>query len=64
MTDEVVLLNADLVLKKEGFDDLVYEKGTLLKVMMISNDHVVVKDDRERTFLLKNEDKETVWTLI
>lgn len=59
-----MLLNADLVLTKEGFDDLVYETGTLLKVMMISNDHVVVKDDHERTFILKNEDKDTVWTLL
>jgi hypothetical protein len=64
MLDSVVLLNADLVLTKEGFDDLVYETGTLLKVMMISNDHVVVKDDHERTFILKNEDKDTVWTLL
>ncbi|TXJ07961.1 MAG: hypothetical protein E6Q25_06720 [Acinetobacter sp.] len=64
MSDSVVLLNADLVLTKEGFDDLVYETGTLLKVMMISNDHVVVKDDHERTFILKNEDKDTVWTLL
>ena len=64
MSDSVVLLNADLVLTKEGFDDLVYETGTLLKVMMISKDHVVVKDDHERTFILKNEDKDTVWTLL
>ncbi|MFU8927049.1 hypothetical protein [Acinetobacter puyangensis] len=58
----LVLLNVQLVLSKAGFPDLVYEKGTLLKVMMISNDHVVVKDDQDHTFILNDKDQHTVWS--
>lgn len=58
----LVLLNQQLVLSKAGFSDLVYEKGTLLKVMMISNDHVVVKDDQDRTFILNDKDQNTLWS--
>lgn len=63
-TKNLILLNEQLVLTKEGFEDLVYEEGTLLKVMMISNDHVVVKDDHERTFILDNQDKDRIWTFL
>lgn len=62
---ELVVLNKDLVLSKEGFDDLVYEKGLLLKVEMRSNDHVVVvTEDGKRTFILKEEDRGVQWDFL
>lgn len=64
MLDELVQLKTELILTKEGYDDLVYEAGTLFKVMLKSNDHVVVKDDEGHTFILRDEDKEKVWSLL
>ncbi|MFD2013208.1 hypothetical protein ACFSHO_05760 [Acinetobacter vivianii] len=53
-----------LVLKKEGKRDLVYENDTLLKVKMISNQHIVVEDDAQTSFLLKPQDENVVWSFI
>lgn len=53
-----------LVLKKEGKRDLVYENDTLLKVKMISNQHIVVEDDAQISFLLKPQDENVVWSFI
>ncbi|KAA8734951.1 hypothetical protein F4V57_04105 [Acinetobacter qingfengensis] len=63
-SNQLVILKQQLILSKEGFADIVYEEGTLLKVKMISNDHIVVADDTERTFLLKNQDKEQIWAFL
>ena len=46
----VIVLDQMLVLTKEGKNDLVYENNTLLKVKMISNQHIVVEDDQQTSF--------------
>lgn len=53
-----------LILTKEGKNDLVYENDTLLKVKMISNQHIVVEDDHKTSFLLKRQDENLVWSFI
>lgn len=60
----LIILNQQLVLKKEGLEDLVYEKGTLLKVKMVFNDRIVVRDDHFRTFILNQADKDSVWSFL
>ncbi len=49
----LIVLDQMLVLKKEGKRDLVYENDTLLKVKMISNQHIVVEDDAQTSFFIK-----------
>ncbi|TVT77298.1 hypothetical protein FPV60_18860 [Acinetobacter colistiniresistens] len=49
---------------KEGKHDLVYENNTLLKVKMISNQHIVVEDDHQTSFLLKRQDENVIWSFI
>jgi len=61
---ELIVLDQILVLTKEGKNDLVYENDTLLKVKMISNQHIVVKDDHQTNFLLKRQDENVVWSFI
>jgi hypothetical protein len=53
-----------LILTKEGKNDLVYENDTLLKVKMISNQHIVVEDDHQTSFLLKQKDENVIWSFI
>lgn len=60
----LVSLVKDLVLKKEGFDDLVYPEGMLLKVVMVQNDHVVVEADDGRNFILNHSDQGTQWEFL
>ena len=62
--EKLVVLNEPLVLTKEGKDDLVYPEGTLLKVIMVSNNHIVVEDDHQRSFLLKQHDENTTWSFM
>ncbi|NNP68715.1 hypothetical protein [Acinetobacter sp. Ac_5812] len=61
---ELIVLDQILVLTKEGKNDLVYENDTLLKVKMISNQHIVVEDDQQTNFLLKRQDENVVWSFI
>ncbi|ENV08267.1 MULTISPECIES: hypothetical protein [Acinetobacter] len=61
---ELIVLDQILVLTKEGKNDLVYENDTLLKVKMISNQHIVVEDDYQTNFLLKRQDENVVWSFI
>ncbi len=62
---DVVILNKELILSKEGYEDIVYAEGTLLKVMMVSNDHIVVNDDnQEHTFILDHIDQDTLWSFL
>lgn len=61
---KLIVLDQILVLTKEGKNDLVYENDTLLKVKMISNQHIVVEDDHQTNFLLKRQDENVVWSFI
>ena len=60
----LIVLDQMLVLTKEGTNDLVYENDTLLKVKMISNQHLVVEDDHQVSFLLKRQDENVVWSFV
>ncbi len=60
----VIVLDQMLVLTKEGKNDLVYENNTLLKVKMISNQHIVVEDDQQTSFLLKQRDENVIWSFV
>ncbi|ESK54803.1 MAG: hypothetical protein I8H98_09720 [Moraxellaceae bacterium] len=61
---KVIVLDQMLILTKEGKRDLVYQNDTLLKVMMVSNQHMVVTDDHQTSFLLKRQDENVVWSFI
>ncbi|WP_038342120.1 hypothetical protein [Acinetobacter sp. A47] len=61
---KLIVLEQMLVLKKEGEIDLVYKNDTLLKVKMISNQHLIVEDDEQTSFLLKRQDENVVWSFI
>ena len=43
--------------------DLVYENDTLLKVKMISNQHIVVEDDQQISFVLKQQDENVIFAI-
>ena len=60
--NELIVLKDTLVLSKDGHDDIKYDEGTLLKVLLVLNDHIVVKSDNERTFVLDMDDEQTLWT--
>ena len=60
----VIVLDQMLILTKEGKNDLVYQNDTLLKVMMISNQHLIVADDYQTSFLLKQKDENVIWSFI
>ena len=60
--NELIVLKDTLVLSKNGHDDIKYDEGTLLKVLLVLNDHIVVKSDNERTFVLDMDDEQTLWT--
>ncbi len=59
--NELIVLKDTLVLSKDGHDDIKYDEGTLLKVLLVLNDHIVVKSDNERTFVLDMDDEQTLW---
>lgn len=59
--NELIVLKDTLVLSKDGHDDIKYDEGTLLKVLLVLNDHIVVKRDNERTFVLDMDDEQTLW---
>lgn len=61
---KLIVLEQMLILKKEGEIDLVYKNDTLLKVKMISNQHLIVEDDEQTSFLLKRQDENVVWSFI
>ncbi|EPF80345.1 hypothetical protein F957_02422 [Acinetobacter gyllenbergii CIP 110306 = MTCC 11365] len=61
---KLIVLDQMLVLTKEGKNDLVYQNDTLLKVKMISNQHIVVEDDHQTSFLLKRQDENVIWSFI
>ncbi|USA53627.1 hypothetical protein [Acinetobacter sp. C32I] len=61
---KLIVLDQMLVLTKEGKHDLVYQNDTLLKVKMISNQHIVVEDDHQTSFLLKRQDENVIWSFI
>ncbi|ENX12720.1 hypothetical protein F889_01622 [Acinetobacter colistiniresistens] len=61
---KLIVLDQMLILTKEGKHDLVYENNTLLKVKMISNQHIVVEDDHQTSFLLKRQDENVIWSFI
>lgn len=60
----LIVLDQTLILTKEGKNDLVYEKDTLLKVKMISNQHIVVEDDQQISFVLKQQDENVIWSFV
>lgn len=59
--NELIVLKDTLVLSKDGHDDIKYDEGTLLKVLLVLNDHILVKSDNERTFVLDMDDEQTLW---
>ncbi len=59
--NELIVLKDTLVLSKDGHEDIQYDEGTLLKVLLVLNDHVVVKSGNDRTFVLDMDDQETLW---
>lgn len=59
--NELIVLKDTLVLSKDGHDDIKYDEGTLLKVLLVLNDQIVVKSDNERTFVLDMDDEQTLW---
>lgn len=59
--NELIVLKDTLVLSKDGHDDIKYDEVTLLKVLLVLNDHIVVKSDNERTFVLDMDDEQTLW---
>ena len=59
--NELIVLKDTLVLSKDGHDDIKYDEGTLLKVLLVLNDHIVVKSDNERTFVLDMDDEQRLW---
>lgn len=61
---KVIQLDQDLVLSKDGKDDLHYPKGTLLKVLMILNKHMIVSDEEMHSFVLDEKDKNTIWSFV
>ncbi|QER40072.1 hypothetical protein F2A31_10230 [Acinetobacter suaedae] len=60
----LIVLDRTLILTKEGKSDLVYENDTLLKVKMISNQHIVVEDDQQVSFILKQQDENVIWSFV
>ncbi|WP_436862329.1 hypothetical protein [Acinetobacter haemolyticus] len=60
----LIVLDQTLILTKEGKNDLVYENDTLLKVKMISNQHIVVEDDQKISFVLKQQDENVIWSFV
>lgn len=60
----LVILDQRLILSKEGKHDLIYENDTLLKVKMVSNQHMIVEDDHRTNFLLKQKDENVVWSFV
>jgi len=60
----LIVLHQTLILTKEGKNDLVYENDTLLKVKMISNQHIVVEDDQQISFVLKQQDENVIWSFV
>ncbi|APR70812.1 MULTISPECIES: hypothetical protein [Acinetobacter] len=60
----LIVLDQTLILTKEGKNDLVYENDTLLKVKMISNQHIVVEDDQQISFVLKQQDENVIWSFV
>lgn len=62
--NQVVVLKKDLTLSKEGLDDIHYEEGTLLKVKMVSNDHIVAQYENNQTLILNFEDQGKLWEYI
>lgn len=61
---KLVILDQTLILTKEGKSDLVYENNTLLKIKLVSNQHIVVEDDQQNSFLLKHKDENVVWSFV
>lgn len=59
--NELIVLKNTIVLSKDGHDDIKYDEGTLLKVLLVLNDHILVKSDNERTFVLDMDDEQTLW---
>lgn len=60
----LIVLDQTLILTKEGKNDLVFENDTLLKVKMISNHHIVVEDDQQISFVLKQQDENVIWSFV
>ena len=60
---EAIVLDQMFILTKEGKNDLVYQNDTLLKVMLVSNQHLVVVDDYQTSFLLKQKDENVICRL-
>ncbi|MFC3902699.1 hypothetical protein SAMN05421749_103459 [Acinetobacter marinus] len=58
---ELIVLKDDLTMSKDGAQDIHYDQGTLLKVLLVINDRVVVKSDNAHTFLLKTDDEDVLW---
>ncbi|WP_109441926.1 hypothetical protein [Acinetobacter haemolyticus] len=61
---DLIVLDQTLILTKEGKNDLVYENDTLLKVKMFSNQHIVVEDDQQISFVLKQQDENVIWSFV
>ncbi len=61
---EVIVLDQMLILTKEGKNDLVYQNDTLLKVMLVSNQHLVDVDDYQTSFQIKQKDENVIWSFI
>lgn len=63
-THLLVELKNKLTLRKTGLRDLNYDKGTLLKVLMVANQHIVVEDEDKHTFILDNKQKGELWEFL
>lgn len=59
--NELIVLKNTIVLSKDGHDDFKCDEGSLLKVLLVLNHHIVVKSGNERTFVLDMDDEKTLW---
>ncbi|MBL8321412.1 MAG: hypothetical protein JNJ93_04010 [Acinetobacter sp.] len=61
MENHVIELLKPITLKKENCSPLIFETGTLLKVLMRAPGGLLVRDDENFNFLISLKDKNTLW---
>ncbi|TCB52699.1 hypothetical protein E0H80_02375 [Acinetobacter sp. ANC 4779] len=61
MENSVIELLKPVILKKENCSPLVFEQGTILKVVMHTPTGLLVSDDSNFNFTVSLNDKNEVW---
>ncbi len=61
MENNIIELLKPVTLRKENCNPLIFEKGTVLKVIMQAPGGLLVRDDENFNFLISLKDKNTLW---